>query len=1480
MTQSYNNPGNIRPGQNYAGETGEVYTGTDGSEYVVFESRELGVRAMFMDFRTKIKRYKGDLDAIFAEYAPPEDDNPTDQYVAFVKQAVGKSNVYGSDLTEVVKAAIAFENGPNSALTKSYTAPAVLEEAYALSSVQLPKDTTLEQARAEVFGDTPVTPENKETIIASASAPTKQQRTVSAIAPSDDARAKRVQRLIDAGQEDPISIIEARSIANQDVVDAQIEENLGILEQRQQPTETVDDTTVDILEERQQPPAPAAEEVQLDLLEERQAPQVAAQTETAAPEMLERAAPEVAALPQPEAAAEVVTEPEPPVQAETFLRPSQPIFAFERRAAERAAKAAQPTFFEAVEASIDEDWMMSWAMREREEFLPDVDFSLTMEEYQKATAGLPEEYHGFVENSVSSAHLSSLRQEALQSFENDKKLASLGWKGVGVRFGVALSDPGAIGLSIATEGVAAPLIWGNKLSRLQRAFRGGTAAAATNAMIEGYIVSQNAVKDPYDILYSASAGLVFGGALSSFGKGAKGDEFDAALSKISKDADIAQQQEIVAAVNREIVGEGVAPPLSRTKLITNAEVDAALDKAEEAKEAVSEARKAKDAVGTRLDQRVENGEISAEEAKRLEAESPEFIAFNNAKKAFTEADNQANKAVADFARQPIERSVGAAENPFDKPVQVGELRADLDEALDISGERQDPAIEKLRFDMAGFLLGSKQPTGNLLGRLLPEDPVGFRKDPTQVVAPSADLIKTNEFKAVLNDYYDVVNPAYKEWSKSEGFTGVTGYFKRTMNLPRRQFMELVADAIENPTLPFHPAVRRAAQKQSELQRDLLGKMKDSGVRGSENIPEDLTYFSHLWDSFKFGEAAHRYGDDVVQNLLTRSLINATDELNEDAASMIAKHMLDKIRRSEAGMDSGAARLFTTDQTESMRSILVEEEFMTPEEADRLLDLFQRRPDGTPARLKRRLRFNMNETVTAFNKQTQTEEVLRLKDLQERDAEQVFTSYAGGMSGRIALARVGIKDETTFNKMLNQNLAEAESMLGNAGKPRAEKENLVAQTIYNAIINRRMPLAADPTGVYARSTRLLQDYNFVRLMNQVGFTQIGELGNALSIGGVRGVLQSVPAVRSMLKRARDGKIEDPVIRDVIAATGISADRNINQSMNRADTIGVFSEGRGDWIDKALFMAAPAKRFTADVSGMAPVTLMLERIAARCAVQTMTDLAFKARKMSRKRLAGLGMSEEMAERVQSQIRKHAVTQKSLVFRNYKIRDINANAWDDAEARHVFFAAISRMTRRGIQQNDVGNLNLYMTSTMGQVITQFRSFMLVSWAKQFLHNVKAADFRAFEAMMGSVAFASLGYMAQTQVNAQFRDDKEEYLEKMLSIEALGKASFQRSSWASLFPSLVDTGGAFFTDDPVFAYRSTGLDTNLISGIPSVQLISKGLGTAQAASRSLLNPDLQFSQGQQRALNTLVPWQNAVGIKNALNKLVEMRPETTKVQ
>ena len=64
-----------------------------------------------------------------------------------------------------------------------------------------------------------------------------------------------------------------------------------------------------------------------------------------------------------------------------------------------------------------------------------------------------------------------------------------------LRMGAAITDPFAIAVSIGTEGVAAPAIWGNKLSRLGRVFRGSATAATTNAAIEAYLVSQNDFKN-------------------------------------------------------------------------------------------------------------------------------------------------------------------------------------------------------------------------------------------------------------------------------------------------------------------------------------------------------------------------------------------------------------------------------------------------------------------------------------------------------------------------------------------------------------------------------------------------------------------------------------------------------------------------------------------------------------------------------------------------------------------------------------------------------------------------------------------------------------------------------------------------------------------------------------------------------------------------------------------------------------------------
>jgi hypothetical protein len=146
----------------------------------------------------------------------------------------------------------------------------------------------------------------------------------------------------------------------------------------------------------------------------------------------------------------------------------------------------------------------------------------------------------------------------------------------------------------------------------------------------------------------------------------------------------------------------------------------------------------------------------------------------------------------------------------------------------------------------------------------------------------------------------------------------------------------------------------------------------------------------------------------------------------------------------------------------------------------------------------------------------------------------------------------------------------------------------------------------------------------------------------------------------------------------------------------------------------------------------------------------------------------------------------------------------------------------------------------------------------------------------MMASVFFAGASYIGQTSLNAQFREDKQEYLDERLSVKEIGKAAFQRSSWASLIPAMVDSGALFYLDQPVFAYgRTTGLASNLFTGVPVVDLGQKAHTVITGGSRALLNPDYQWSQSQQRALNSIAPLQNALGIKAGLQKLVDIQPK-----
>ena len=136
----FNNPGNIEIGQGYAGETGDTYA----DRFAVFDSPQMGVRALGRDLKTKIKRFDGDLFSIINQFAP-DNENDTNNYYEYVKDQVGSDTITENDLGAVVRAIIKMENKPE--IAAQYLDDSIINEGLELAQMGFDAGVSLDEAR-------------------------------------------------------------------------------------------------------------------------------------------------------------------------------------------------------------------------------------------------------------------------------------------------------------------------------------------------------------------------------------------------------------------------------------------------------------------------------------------------------------------------------------------------------------------------------------------------------------------------------------------------------------------------------------------------------------------------------------------------------------------------------------------------------------------------------------------------------------------------------------------------------------------------------------------------------------------------------------------------------------------------------------------------------------------------------------------------------------------------------------------------------------------------------------------------------------------------------------------------------------------------------------------------------------------------------------------------------------------------------------
>ena len=294
-------------------------------------------------------------------------------------------------------------------------------------------------------------------------------------------------------------------------------------------------------------------------------------------------------------------------------------------------------------------------------------------------------------------------------------------------------------------------------------------------------------------------------------------------------------------------------------------------------------------------------------------------------------------------------------------------------------------------------------------------------------------------------------------------------------------------------------------------------------------------------------------------------------------------------------------------------------------------------------------------------------------------------------------------------------------------------------------------------------------------------------------------------------------------------------------------------------------------TSTISGMGPITAYQQRWMARAALARFAMDATGEKALNAKRMRVLGIDEKMQEKIRMQLQKHAgyVEGES----GTKLRDLNIEKWDPA-ARHALEYAIFSWTRKMVQENDLGQLNMLLGSTVGKLMAQFRMFAFAAWTKNTLHNLHMRDFEAASMVLATSFFGSVIYAAQSILQSQGRSDQDKFLEKRLDTKSLAAAAIQRGAWSSLLPMGVDIGTYALGADPIFDTRSTGTPMQGILSNPSVGLIDNVLKAARGGTASLFT-DEAYSQKDARALQAALPWGNALPVVWIANSLMQDLPD-----
>jgi hypothetical protein len=1168
-------------------------------------------------------------------------------------------------------------------------------------------------------------------------------------------------------------------------------------------------------------------------------------------------------------------------------------------AARRIAAERKPGFADTLFAAMEQSAPTVGLLQHigGDSFVPDPNFHATPEYVQGLSDKyqVPLEYLKDLHWSTSDAHAQHIAQSAAQELQNKQTLAESGWQGTAASMFATVADPLSMASMVTPAGVAG---WAEKGGAIRAAIKGGLLAGGQNAAVEGLLTGMQHTSDAHDVVDAGLTGFMLGlgpGALAGHMANRAANVRAATMLQSLKDSGVDLSQFGEVELTRSATGElpKANPPVfsatmthdSRAGPITalrddpmwfapegqgpyanepmyagrvtsykaNVEFRNPLD---EAKATPEQWQKVWDAWRNNgedvehlksMREVVESGDKAGDFGvwlppgfvKALREVGYDGLLLKAGKANYREAWAVAlNPQSSVKLESPTGEVVGAQVPGSVGAAAVGAPVAPV----------QSTAFLKLRAGMGPLadpfakITSWGEHWADIANRLI-DDPVGNKTiklaDGT-TVKPASGINAAEWASMEMKRYESSADSALHDAWTSFAQRNKLNWFNATQDV-QRSFYEDVTRALrgDSGTIARNPEAAQAAQKIGSLNGDVLDRMKKLGVEGADAVDPNAFYVMRKYDFDKIrllsGDKDYR---GAMHRLVSEAIQKAQPALEAERAETISKNFVKRLRDiptdrtnlgflSDQGFERFAASLrqggvFSEQEIDDILGHVYGDSVKTEGEAA-----------STSPRLKKRTFLDETHSVT-FKDSKGTDHTLGFQDLLVNDIRLLNRSYFKQTTGLMGLAKVGIQGRSDIDAMLR----DAVGVDKDAGvvDERVNQRRDYVERLVRGITG--VPMYEGFGSRTEKLLRTLKNFNFVNNMAQGAMAQVAELGQIVSLQTSMALRSQVPEFEHVLNLAKDGKMPKALRRDLEALGSVASEVDLRKP--------VPAYLQGDSIDQALTKAdnrmAQAASAIGRASGMSALNDFERYTIAQLYTNRLLRLSAGMEKMDdamAARLATNGIEGADLERFFENVRKHVEVDPATK----QVVGIDYEAWEKDHPRSYdqFRLAIHREAYRSIQETSLGATPVWMHSSTGRLIAQFRSFVMNAWTKQTLYGLNHADPQTFMQFAFTTLFGGLSYVAQTTIN-HLGDQKA--LDEKLSTDQIALAAWNRAGWSSLAPGAIDSLLGMTTGQKMFTNgRTTNLSSDWITGIPTVSLLDKIWGGAGAVTQSVL-PDSMLPQ------------------------------------